>query len=150
MLATMSKGDRLVLVNEAVKVIGSHGRRFFYSKIYDRYALMEIDARGRLWWIDEYTDQRIYTHYNGRWCQFSNGGTLHGLVIHFKNFVQTGEPMPRVFGPWPQWYCDGDLWGYGDDMQKVRDGLAAIGLPLAPPKGAGPLTNGGKHVSADD
>ena len=26
------------------------------------------------------------------------------------------------------WYCNGDLWGYGDDMQTVRENAQRLGL----------------------
>ena len=33
----------------------------------------------------------------------------------------------RHFGPFPEWSCGGDLWGYGkDEMQKVREEIAKI------------------------
>ena len=119
----MTKQDRIVKVNQMIKVIGDCGRRFFYSKDHDRYAAIEMDSRGKIWWIDDYTGKRIYTHYIYNWKGFSHGGTLRNLVEHFRNYVSKGKPINlNFFGPWPDYYCNGDLWGYGKDiMKKVRD-----------------------------
>jgi hypothetical protein len=64
------------------------------------------------------------------WRGFSEGGTLRSLVEQLRDYIRTGKQVhPQSFGPWPQWYCDGDLWGYGDDMQQVRD--KAISLEIS-------------------
>lgn len=120
---------RIRAVNELVKVIGSCGRRFFYSWGKERFAFIEVDSNGRVWWVDEYTGKRIFTAYSGHWRGFSNGGTLQDLVERFSGFVQTGEPVNRdVFGPWPDWICQSDRWGYKGDMEKVRE--AALRLKV--------------------
>jgi len=118
----MSKQERVLKVNELIKVIADHGRRFFYSTKNNRYASIEIDTRGKIWWVDDYTGKRIYTHYRYGWRGFSHGGTLKSLVEAFRDYISRNKPINlRYFGPWPEYYCNGDLWGYGDDMQKVRD-----------------------------
>lgn len=124
---TEKRQKRIDAVNQLVKVIGSHGRKFFNYQ--GRFALIEIDARGRVWWSDQYSGKRIYTHYNGRWKGFTNGGTLKDLVIAFRDFVSNGKPVAAWhFGPWPQHLCDGDLWGYGEDMSAVRDAASRLGM----------------------
>lgn len=127
---SMTKTERAERVNRMISAMGNHGRRFFYSKDKDCYARIEVDGRGRVWWTDEYTNKRIYTHYKYRWRGFSNGGTLQDLVIAFRNYIAKGEPInPGYFGPWPDWYCKGDLWGYGkDSMDLVREAAVSIGL----------------------
>lgn len=124
------KAERLEKVNAMIRVMGSCGRRFFYSLRYDRFARMEIDSRGKVWFVDDYSGHRIYTHYErGSWRKFSHGGTMRALVIAFRKFIQQGTPVPAgSFGPWPDWYCGGDLWGYGDDMVKVRSKAIALGI----------------------
>lgn len=120
--------DRLHRVNALVQVIACVGRRFFrYGTSTSR---MEMDERGRLWWVDKFTDQKLYLH-----CRlplrrkFSDGGTLRSLVIALKRYVMTGQTLhPLAFGPWPTWVCNGDLWGYGDDMQTVRTAALALGI----------------------
>jgi hypothetical protein len=122
------KQERLKKVNELVKVIGSCGRRFFYYPPKDRYAALEIDGRGRIWWVDDYTQKRIYTHYRYDWRGFSHGGTMRSLVICFRDFITKGKCVRNAFGPWPDWYCDGDLWGYGEAMKTVRAEAQRLGI----------------------
>ena len=129
---TTTKQERATIVNAMICVIGSRGRRFFYSKTKDRFAIIEVDSRGRVFWHDDYTGSRIYTHRNHRWDGFSHGGTLRNLVEHFRDYIMTGKPLKHGFGPWPDTFCDGDLWGYGKDaMQHVR--LEAVRLGILKP-----------------
>ena len=123
-----SKQQRVEAVNKLIKVIADHGRGFF--KTGDNYAKMEVDNRGRIWFIDDYTGKRIYTHYNGRWRGFSHGGTLKDLVKGFRDYISKGVTHSYVpkFGPWPSHFCDGDLWGYGNDMVKVRQAAKRLGF----------------------
>jgi hypothetical protein len=34
----------------------------------------------------------------------------------------------RVFGPFPGWLSDGDPWGYGEDMERVREEAVRLGI----------------------
>lgn len=117
------KEKRAEEVNEVIRSIADCGRRFFYCKQHDRYAEMQIDERGKIWFVDDYTGKRVYTHFTQwSWSGFSHGGTLRDLIISFRNYISKGIPVPLYqFGPWPDHYCNGDLWGYGDDMEKVRE-----------------------------
>lgn len=129
MAVAMDKQQRLEKANQLIKSIAQCGRQFFYNKEHDRTASIELDPRGRIWWIDDYTGTRIYTHYSHRWRGFSHGATMRTLVEHLRNYVFKGTLLPEgIFGPWPQWYSQGDPWGYGDDMQKVRKAAADLGL----------------------
>jgi hypothetical protein len=123
-----TKEERLIAVNKMIDVIGSVGRNFFNHR--GTISWMEVDARGRVWFIDSYTNQRVYTHNpRGRWRGFSNGGTLRSLVCHFRDFIVKSTPVPRhCFGPWPEYLCSGDLWGYGDSMAVVRKAALTLGI----------------------
>jgi hypothetical protein len=125
--------SRLELVNAVIRVIGSHGRRFL-SENSDRrepkedpfFAHFQLDKRNELWYVDRYTRKPILIRLRD-WPGFSDGGTLRSLVTHLGGFITGGAEIDnRLFGPWPQWICRGDLWGYGDDMSKVRDGIAEL------------------------
>lgn len=119
--------DRINKVNELTKLIGDLGRRFFFHK--GTYAQMVIDERGRLYWQDQYTNKRIYLHYRYWKRGFTNGGTLRHLVNMFKRYVMTGELLPQLFGPWPEEFCNGDLWGYGkENMKLIREKAQELGL----------------------
>lgn len=117
---------RLAHANDVIRAISRHGRRFFHSPEHDRVSRYELDGRGRLWFVDKWTGKRIYVAYKGPWRHFSEGGTLRDLVLDLACYIRTGEPVaPRRFGPWPQWYCEGDLWGYGPAMEDLRRELDA-------------------------
>jgi hypothetical protein len=111
--------ERALAVNRFLGVIAAHGRRFFHHN--GEVSRFEVDQRGRVWFIDSYTHARIYTHYHGRWRGFTQGGTLKSLCENFREFIMHGTQLnPKLFGPWPEWYCNANLWGYGDDMKVVR------------------------------
>ncbi len=122
------KTKRLKNVNKLVKVIGHNGRHFFWSEKNSRFAKM-ILKNHRLYWVDEHTGKHVYLHYKYWNRGFSNGGTLRQLVNYLKNYVMTGEKIPKQFlGPWPSWYCDGDPWGYGKKMIKIRKKATELGM----------------------
>ena len=123
----IEKQARLENANALIRYIADHGRRFFRMGI--RVSQLERDSRGRVWFVDKYTGKRIYTHYRGRWRGFSEGGTLQCLVLKLVRYIVHGDLVPaNVLGPWPDWYCGGDLWEYGDSMQAVRDEAARLGI----------------------
>lgn len=120
---------RLDAVNELVKFIGNNGRRFFFDPRKNTYAHMSIFGDNRLYWVDEGSGKSIYLHYKYWGKGFTNGGTLKSLVDHFRRFVVTGQMLPEeILGPWPSWYGNGDLWGYGESMRDVRAKAAELGL----------------------
>jgi hypothetical protein len=112
--------------NEFLAVIASCGRRFFRHD--DAVYAFSVDERARVWFTDSYSKRRIYTHYPHEWRGFTNGGTMRGLVERLRDYIMTGAPQRLNLGPWPKHYCDRDLWGYGDDMQRVRDAAARLGI----------------------
>lgn len=125
-MATETPRDRLAHVNDLLAAISRHGRRFFYDPDRDRIARFEIDLAGRLWFRDDYTDRRIYIAYRGKWRWFSHGGTMRALVESLAAYIRQGKPVPAGhLGPWPEWYCEGDLWGYG------RPAMAALRAEIA-------------------
>lgn len=118
---------RLIAVNEFLQVIASCGRQFFSHE--NRIARFEISANERIWFIDAYSQQKIYTHTRYGWNGFNHGGTLLQLCQKLRDFIRTGAQLPAgMFGPWPETYCRGDAWGYGPAMQIVRD--AAVRLKV--------------------
>lgn len=128
-----AKTERLSHANELVRVISKHGRRFFYSAKSDTTARLELDARGRVWWIDDYRGARIYVAYPGRWRGFSHGGTMRALVEALRDYIQRGEPLhPEYIAPAMSY---GDMWGYGAEAAAaVR--AEAHQLPMFPQRAA--------------
>lgn len=123
------KKTRAEQANMFLAAIAGCGRRFFAHS--GRVSRFEVDDRGRVWFIDAYREARIYTHYKYRWRGFSEGGTLRGLVLQLRDFIRTGTPATMHLGPFPDWVCNGDLWGYKGDMEIVRE--AAVTCGVVPP-----------------
>ena len=128
----MSGDERLKNANAIIEVIASNGRKFFSlaaegkQVAENRISRFEL-VNGRLWFIDKYTQKPIYTAYRrGQWHHFSDGGTLRNLIENLHDYIMHGAPVRNHFGPWPEWVCGGDLWGYGDAMQAVRQGVSSI------------------------
>lgn len=111
---------RVEVANNFLEVIAAHGRRFFYHDgVTSRF---ELDMAGRVWFVDKYTEVRIYTHQPGWWGpEFTEGGTLQMLCLSLRDYIMCRGDLPvKQLGPWPPLICGGDLWGYGDDMTLVR------------------------------
>lgn len=131
-----ARRERLAKANELLGVIAGTGRRTFSHQ--GNVARFELDARSRVWFIDDYTRRRIYTHCPwGEWRGFTHGGTMRVLLIWMQKYILWGNSFPASqFGPWPKWVCGGDLWGYGDDMQKIRDAAWRLGMVYERPAAA--------------
>lgn len=110
---TNEKQERVKHANAVLRAMGSYGRHFFYSETKDRFAEIVIDAQGRLRIVDDYTGQSVLIVKQGRWRGFSHGGTCRAVVEDLANYVRTGKKTRNHFGPWPEWFNGGDLWGYG-------------------------------------
>jgi hypothetical protein len=118
---------RLELSNAIIRVIASHGRRFF-SEDADRLARVEnpfvshftVDRNGELWLIDKHTRKPVLVRLRDEWRHFSDGGTLRAIVEHLAEHIRAASPInPRWFGISPDWMPN--HWGYGDDMARVAD-----------------------------
>lgn len=129
----MSKQQRCDEVNAAIQVIGAHGRRFFYSAKHARYARCEVDPRGKVWFVDDHTGKRVYTHAGGfgnKWRGFSHGGTLRDLVERFRDYIARGDRVPKaLLGIERSNPENGNIWGYEPAaLERVRAEVA--GLPV--------------------
>ncbi|WP_272962304.1 hypothetical protein [Alcanivorax jadensis] len=102
--------ERLNSVNEFIQIIAICGRKFFRHK--GNVSAMELDEQGRVWFIDDYTGHRIYTHYKHEWQSFTSGGTMKRLVEFFRDHIVSGDTLnPRYFEINKMW-CSGHPWGY--------------------------------------
>jgi hypothetical protein len=130
----LTKEQRLEAANALLEVIGDCGRGFF--KCEGKRARLSLDESGRVWLKDDYTGKDINTLKFGDWIGFSHGGTLKGLIESLRDFIVTGVQLNhRNLGPWPQWLCDGDLWGYGKDMETVREAARQLSIIEAQAEG---------------
>lgn len=122
---TNIKQQRCDQVNAVILTIGAYGRRFFYNAKFNRYARCEVDPRGRVWFVDDYTGERIYTHRGGfgnKWRGFSHGGTLRDLVKAFRDYIVKGSQLPEgILGRERENPANGNIWGYAPEaLQRVR------------------------------
>jgi hypothetical protein len=127
-MTKQTRAERIANANEVIRHVAAHGRRFFHYDRHDRTAAFELTASGRVRFRDECTDLLVDTGRVGRWNpqKFSGGGTMQRMVADLGNYITKGIKIDkRHFGPWADWKCDGDVWGYGfEEMQKVREGIA--------------------------
>lgn len=120
------KRDRVNHCNELIKEISVCGRKLFCAKT---LAYLKVNQQGQVFFVDDWTGYPVFTHYEGKWRHFSHGGTLRRLIIAMREYVcGDREHLGGHLGPWPRELCNGDLWGYGGDMQKVRDKAFELGL----------------------
>lgn len=131
---------RLRRANVLIRAIAMRGRRFFFDKATGSVSRFELDARGRVWWVDKHGSTRVYLHRPGwgRFRGFSEGGTLRGLVLDLRDYIMYGMPIGRVrIGPWPLWISGGDLWDYGEEsmyqIRRIAFRLKIIDYPIAAP-----------------
>ena len=125
--------DRLETANAIIRVMAKYGRHFL-SENSDRRELVadpfiahfRLDAQNELWFVDRYSRKPVLVRHSD-WPGFSDGGTLRSIVQHLAAFITETQPI-RIgwFSPSPDWMCHGDVWGYGPDMVRVRDEVAAI------------------------
>lgn len=133
-----TKIERVEHANNLIRAIASHGRRFFYHADGNRYAKLELDARGRVWFVDDYTQKRVYTHdTRGRWRGFTHGGTLRSLVERMRDYITTGWQLPRgvIAPPYLGGDADGNVWGYEREAAAaVREAAFALPIMALPPR----------------
>jgi hypothetical protein len=119
------KHQRLDKANLILELIARHGRHFFaHDGLVSQFTLR---PDGKLFFVDSYTQKAIYTASSmGKWRGFTEGGNNLDLVKNLADYIRTGAPIHNHFGPWPDWVCGGDLWGYGESMIALRSNLASL------------------------
>ncbi|MDE1465652.1 hypothetical protein [Spartinivicinus poritis] len=135
-MTSQTKQQRLEAVNELIKVIASSGRCFFSenadksNKVENPFiSTMEIDERGKIWYIDHYTRKRIYTHNDHDWNYFTHGGTLKRLVAFFRNHISKGAQIRAdYFDPNGSFWGEQHPWAYGDDILIVKEAALRLGI----------------------
>lgn len=113
MTNTLTKEQRLDIVNKLIKHISENGRHFFSKK--GDVAFMKL-KNGRLYFVDDYTKTEIAVINNGcDWRGFSHGGTLRALVLDFATFIRTGKESDGKHG---YGGLHGTGWGHSPEVQK--------------------------------
>lgn len=129
----LNRHSRVGHANDLIKIIASHGRRFFWNATHQRTASIQIDANLRVWWIDDYSGAAIYTHHESSdWKGFSHGGTLKSLVCAMRRYIVTGETMHREYIAPERMNPGSNIWGY-DTESAIAVRAAAFDLPIMSP-----------------
>ncbi|SLJ98333.1 hypothetical protein SAMN06272722_102733 [Paenibacillus sp. RU5A] len=118
--------DRIDKINELIRVIGSRGRRFLYSKTHDRYAAFHW-ADGNLWLVDDYTNRPLLMNdlVQGQHRYFSHGGTLWGLVCDFRDYILGANDTNHNNGYGGLY---GTHWAYPEeDMKSIQQHAIELG-----------------------
>ena len=119
---------RLHAANCLIEIVSIHGRKFFFHAASGRTAKLELDARNKVWLVDEYTQRRVNTHANGDWEGFSHGGTLLNLVAALRDYVVDGKLL-SFHSIAPSRTDGSNYWGY-EENQAIAVRAAASVLPL--------------------
>lgn len=121
-----TKALRKTRANAILTEIAARGRHFFRNAKTGEIARFEFNASGRLRFRDEFTNKLIDVSVERRWDGFSGGGTMQSLVSALGKYVSKGEKVDRRhFGPWRDWKCNGDVWGYGfEEMEDLRAAIS--------------------------
>lgn len=126
-----SKRERLRRCNALILTIASVGRKFFSGADYSRsvlpVAFLELDHRGRVYFHDEYTGLRIYTHWKRRELRgWNHGGTMQNLIIRLRDYILHGSQLTNVNPTYPARFnsAGGDMWGYGPEATAIVNNAA--------------------------
>ena len=119
---------RVEVANAMIECIANHGRGFFRYK--NRAGHFGLDHRGHLFFRDAFSQRDTFIRRGWKNTRgVTEGGTMMALMDDLARFIRTGEAIRAGhFGPWPDWYCGGDLWGYGEDMERVRLAARLLGI----------------------
>lgn len=120
----LPRRQRAADANQLIVLIGQQGLQFFFSKDFRRYAFLEVAENGRVWFNDEYSGARIYTHKcaGSRIRGFTHGGTLWRLVERMADYITTGTPVDLA-------YIAPKCWGYSLEASEALR-AAASALPI--------------------
>lgn len=122
--SVIPKSQRIKIANDIIRLIGGCGRNFFNHQTVVSHFVLVSD---RLRFHDSYSRKSIYVAYPGKWRGFTNGGTMRSLIENLRDFITHRAPIKAYFGPWPEWVCEGDLWGYGKEtMETLRADLQPL------------------------
>ena len=126
----IEKNQRIEAANEFIRLIASRGRRFFEyvhkredGGTHTEVACFKRDARGKLWFWNEWKCIWMYVSKYGPYKGFHHGGTLHSLVAAIVDFIKTGKP---VFN---SKFFNAKHWAYTpEDMQELVERGKSLGI----------------------
>jgi len=123
----MTKDERLKAANEFILVIAGCGRKFFeHNGIISTF---ELSKGGRVYFIDCYTEKRIYTHNRTlTWIGFSGNHTMKKLVDSLRDFIISGLTMKADYFQLEMDNKFKKTWGYGEDILILHDIAIKLGI----------------------
>jgi len=120
-----SQVERMNKINELIELIAQTDRKFFYSKSKNNVAKF-IEGKTTVFYIDDYTEEKVHLSNICKDSGFSHGGTLWGLIHDFKEWIVTGKYSNGKNG-YGGLYCP--HWGYTEEgMKKIQDKGKEIGF----------------------
>lgn len=123
-----TKWGRVRQANAVIKIVASHGRRFFYSEAYDRVSRFGLDRVDQVWYVDQHTGMKLYPFGGGTWPGFTHGSTLQDLVARLAQYIETETKLDLACFPLER---DAELWAYSQEtMMEVRRLVLETGTVL--------------------
>lgn len=122
-----TKQEKIEECNFLITSIASHGRKFFRHG--DSVSKLELGFQGRVYYIDSYTNKRIYTHRRySRWGGFTEGGTLKSLIEAMRDYIIFDTRIRFGCICAPDFYSDGgNVWGYDPlEAEKLRESVVHL------------------------
>jgi hypothetical protein len=124
------KQKRVDECNEIIKLIATHGRKFFnYEDRGRQISKLALGKQGRVYFIDGYTGKTIYTHRRFcEWYEFSEGDTLKGWIEAFRDYITFGGKL-NINAICHRGIArkTGNIWGYSDEeASKLIEKLSVI------------------------
>jgi hypothetical protein len=84
--------DRCEKANQLIQLIANTDRRFFYCKLTDNIASLEVADKNKIVLIDDYSRKKVDINKEySEWQGFSHGGTLHRFVYALGQWVKGND-----------------------------------------------------------
>ena len=123
--------ERVENVNALIKFIGDRGRFFFRKTFpFEEHTYCRFLLKENRLWLQPEIGGNIYTGYKYWDKKLPHGGTLKQILRAFKDYIMTKKKVPNnIFGPFPDWLCGGDPWGYGiETMEEIKNEAIKLGI----------------------
>jgi hypothetical protein len=102
---------RIAQANAVIQALADHGRHAFRSERYDVVGRFFIDSVMQGWWVDYVTGMK----HEATRAPALYGEPERGLMTALLDYIRTGKAIDAS--------CLDDRWGYGEEMDAVREAL---------------------------
>lgn len=93
----VERDARLDAANRVVSSIAQTGTRLFFYAPIARVAVLAHE-NDRVFWFDEYTGSRVYTHSARAWYGFSHGSGVRRVVESLRDYIMNDQRIE--FASW--------------------------------------------------